>query len=31
MDVHVKHLRDKLGEQGGRIVNVRSIGHSSSR
>jgi DNA-binding response OmpR family regulator len=27
VDVHVKHLREKLGEQGGRIVNVRSIGY----
>ncbi|HUI70347.1 MAG TPA: response regulator transcription factor [Spirochaetia bacterium] len=27
VDVHVKHLRDKLGGQGGRIVNVRGIGY----
>jgi len=27
VDVHVKHLRDKLGDQGGRIVNVRGIGY----
>jgi len=27
VDVHVKHLRDKLGDRGGRIVNVRGIGY----
>jgi DNA-binding response OmpR family regulator len=27
VDVHVKHLRDKLGGQGGRIVNVRGVGY----
>ncbi len=27
VDVHVKHLRDKLGGQSGRIVNVRGIGY----
>ncbi len=27
VDVHVKHLRDKLGESGARIVNVRGIGY----
>ena len=27
VDVHVKHLRDKLGVQGGRIVNVRGVGY----
>ncbi len=27
VDVHVKHLRDKLGDHGGRIVNVRGIGY----
>jgi DNA-binding response OmpR family regulator len=27
VDVHVKHLRDKLGNQSGRIVNVRGIGY----
>jgi len=27
VDVHVKHLRDKLGDQGARIVNVRGIGY----
>jgi DNA-binding response OmpR family regulator len=27
VDVHVKHLRDKLGPGGGRIVNVRGAGY----
>ncbi len=27
VDVHMKHLRDKLGEQGARIVNVRGVGY----
>jgi DNA-binding response OmpR family regulator len=27
VDVHVKHLRDKLGAGGGRIVNVRGAGY----
>jgi len=27
VDVHVTHLRDKLGEQGERIVNVRGLGY----
>jgi DNA-binding response OmpR family regulator len=27
VDVHVKHLRDKLGGHGARIVNVRGIGY----
>jgi DNA-binding response OmpR family regulator len=27
VDVHVKHLRDKLGAQGARILNVRGVGY----
>jgi DNA-binding response OmpR family regulator len=27
VDVHVKHLRDKLGTRGKRIVNVRGVGY----
>jgi DNA-binding response OmpR family regulator len=27
VDVHVKHLRDKLGKAGARIVNVRGVGY----
>ena len=27
VDVHMKHLRDKLGSAGGRIVNVRGVGY----
>ncbi len=27
VDVHIKHLRDKLGEAGSMIVNVRSVGY----
>jgi two-component system phosphate regulon response regulator PhoB/two-component system alkaline phosphatase synthesis response regulator PhoP len=27
VDVHVKHLRDKLGPAGKRIVNVRGVGY----
>ncbi len=27
VDVHVKHLRDKLGRAGARIVNVRGVGY----
>jgi two-component system phosphate regulon response regulator PhoB len=27
VDVHVKHLRDKLGPAGGMIVNVRGVGY----
>jgi DNA-binding response OmpR family regulator len=27
VDVHVKHLRDKLGAAGGMIVNVRGVGY----
>ncbi len=27
VDVHVKHLRDKLGPRGNRIVNVRGVGY----
>jgi two-component system, OmpR family, alkaline phosphatase synthesis response regulator PhoP len=27
VDVHVKHLRDKLGTSGSRIVNVRGVGY----
>jgi DNA-binding response OmpR family regulator len=27
VDVHVKHLRDKLGPTGARIVNVRGVGY----
>ena len=27
VDVHVKHLRDKLGQTGQRIVNVRGVGY----
>jgi len=27
VDVHVKHLRDKLGAHGSRIVNVRGVGY----
>jgi DNA-binding response OmpR family regulator len=27
VDVHMKHLRDKLGPAGGRIVNVRGVGY----
>jgi two-component system alkaline phosphatase synthesis response regulator PhoP len=27
VDAHVKHLRDKLGESGSRIVNVRGVGY----
>ena len=27
VDVHMKHLRDKLGPQGARVVNVRGVGY----
>jgi DNA-binding response OmpR family regulator len=27
VDVHMKHLRDKLGPAGGRILNVRGVGY----
>jgi DNA-binding response OmpR family regulator len=27
VDVHVKHLRDKLGPAGARIINVRGVGY----
>jgi len=30
VDVHVKHLRDKLGAAGGMIVNVRGVGYKLS-
>ncbi|MGA2976671.1 MAG: response regulator transcription factor [Spirochaetia bacterium] len=30
VDVHVKHLRDKLGPAGGMIVNVRGVGYKLS-
>jgi DNA-binding response OmpR family regulator len=30
VDVHVKHLRDKLGTGGGLIVNVRGVGYKLS-
>jgi DNA-binding response OmpR family regulator len=27
VDVHIKHLRDKLGPAGGHIRNVRGVGY----
>jgi DNA-binding response OmpR family regulator len=27
VDVHIRHLRQKLGREGGRIVNVRGVGY----
>lgn len=31
IDVHIKHLRDKLGEAGSLIINVRGVGYKIER